>query len=185
MPSHRPATSDHLRVFLRDHLTQAQIRRIASADYDFDGDEIADEFRRYLNTGSHQYAGRGNLYECALMQRHDMTEQRPMNEIFGAWWLGAFCSEPHCLTLIHNLGSDGVASLLHMLVRGCAELREGSSQAAHAALPFVDFLRLRLEPSDASVFDLAIAALEAIERYGPEGARSGRYQAFMERVGDA
>lgn len=166
-------------------MTRAEIRRIASADYDFDGDRIADAFQRNLDTGTYEYSGKGDPYECALMQRHDMTDQRPMNEIFGAWWLGTYCSDPECVTLIHNLGSDGVASLLYMLVRGCGEVGGQSTHAAHAALPLVEFLRARLAPADASVFDMAVEALEAIERRGKDGVSSGRYLAFMERFGNA
>lgn len=182
MAAHAPATPHPLRAFLRARLSHERLRRISSADYDRDGEAIAEEFRRNLDTGQSGYTGGGNPYECALMQRHDSTPDRPLNELFGAWWLGAFCSGPEHFVLIDNLAPRGIESLLHMVVRGCAELQHDAAKAAHAAIPFVRFLRARTPSPNRGACDTALAALEAIERLGPAAARTERCQSFMTRI---
>jgi hypothetical protein len=184
MRSHRPITPDPLREFLRDRFSPERLRRLARADYDRDGDAIAREFGRNLETGVYRYAGEGNPYECALMQRNDMTPDRPLNELFGAWWLGAFCSDPEHFWLIQNLGASGMGSLLRMVVRGCGELGDDAAAAAHAALPFVGFLRSRTPDVDEEGFGMAIRALEAIESMGTAGANTERYRNFMAAVAE-
>lgn len=156
---------------------------MASADYDRDGDGISQEFRRNLDTGLCAYSGEGNPYECSLLQRHDMSADRPLNELFGAWWIGAFCSDPEHFVLIDNLAPRGVDSLLHMVVRSCGELGPDAAKAAHAALPFVGFLRTRTPFEYEASLSEAIAALESIERLGAAGVATGRYQTFMAKVG--
>lgn len=185
MSSYRPETPDLLRVFLRDRFTPSRLLRVASADHGRDGECISLEFRRNLDTGLYGYSSDGNPYECALMQRHDMTPDRPLNELFGAWWIGAFCSGPDHFVLIDNLASGGVDSLLHMVVRGCGELGHDAAAAAHAAIPFVKFLHARTPFAEEASFDEAVAALEAIERSGTEAKKTGRYQAFMTKVGES
>lgn len=172
-----------LRMFLRDRFTPQRLRRVASADYDRDGDGIAMEFRRNLDTGGYAYAGPGNPYECANMQRFDSTADRPLNELFGAWWLGAFCSDPDLFVLIHNLASGGVDVVLRMVVRGCGELGDEAAAGARAAIPFVRFLHARTPYPEEASFHQAIAALEAIERSGSAGQRTARYVEFMQRTG--
>lgn len=179
MSSFRPASPDLLRTFLRDRFSPERLRRVASADYDRDGDGIAQEFRRNLDTGLYGYTGDGNPYECTLMQRHDSTPDRPLNELFGAWWLGTFCSGPEHFALIDNLAPGGVDSLLHMLVRGCGELGDDAAMAAHATLPFVNFVYARTPLADEAGFSDAIRALEAIERLGSEAVKTERYQRFI------
>lgn len=178
-------TPDLLRVFLRDRFTPERLRRVASADYDRDGDGIAIEFRRNLETGLYTYRGDGNPYECALMQRYDMTPDRPLNELFGAWWMGAFCSDPDHFVLIDNLAAGGVDSLLYMVARGCGELEHEAKAAAHAALPFVMYLRTRTPFAESASFDEAIAALEAIERLGTAAKTTGRYLGFKTKAGES
>lgn len=185
MSSFRPVTPDLLRVFLHDRFTPERLRRVASADYDRDGYGIYLEFSRNLETGQHAYAGDGNPYECAMMQRHDMTSDRPLNELFGAWWMGVFCSDPEQFVLIDNLDIGGVDTLLHMVVRGCGKMGPDAAAAAHAAIPFVMFVQARTPFSEQASFAEAIAALEAIEKLGINGEKSGRYLAFMKKVGEA
>lgn len=185
MSSFEPITPDHLRAFLRERLTPAQIRRMASADYDRDGDGIAREFAHNLETGLYTYAGDGNPYECAMMQRHDTTSNRPLDELFGAWWLGTFCSAPNHFFLIDNLGVGGVDQLLHMVVRGCGELGADSRAAAHAAIPFSRFLQGRTPHPESASFGEAIAALKAIESSETAAQTSGRYLAFMKKLDDS
>jgi hypothetical protein len=156
---------------------------VASADFDHDGDGISQEFRRNLDTGLYAYSGEGNPYECALMQQHDMTADRPLNELFGAWWMGAFCSDPENAVLIDNLAPWGVDSLLHMVVRGCGELGPDAAKAAHAALPCVGFLRTLTVFEREASFGEAIAALESIERLGTAGVATGEYQTFLAKFG--
>lgn len=182
MSSSRPVTPDPLREFLRGRFSSERLRRVASADFDRDGQAIADEFRRNLETGAYTYDGDGNPYECALMQKYDTTPDRPLNELFGAWWLGTFCSDPEHFVLIDNLG---VESVLHMAVRGCAGLGPEAAEAAHAALPFVAFLHSRTPfTDDDEFFRLATRALEALERLGTAGTKTGRYQEFIAATGD-
>lgn len=160
-----PPSPDPLREFLRSRISPMRLRRIASADYDRDGDGIAQEFQRNLDTGLYNYAGDGNKYECALMQQHDMTSDRPLNELFGAWWLGTFCSDPEYFTLIENLTPGGIDTLLQMVVSSCEKLGDDAPHAARAALPFIHFLRPRTPfAEEANNFDWAIVALNAIER---------------------
>lgn len=179
MASHVPASPELLREFLRARLTPERLRRIASADYDRDGEGIAAELAKNLATGEYGYEGDGNPYEVALLQRHDSTGERPLNELFGAWWMGAFCSEPDYFVLIENLAAYGVESLLHMVVRGCGELGEDASKAAHASIPFVLFVKSRTPDAELVDFAGAIGALEAVERLGAECGRASRYQEFV------
>lgn len=175
-----------LREFLRERFTPERLRYAASADYDFDGDAIAEEFRHNLETGHYTYARtEGNPYACAVMQQHEMTSERPLYELFGGWWLGTFCSDPGYFVLIDNLGvPNGVDALLHMVVRGCGELGQDARKAAHAAIPFVYFLQSRTPPESGGSFSEAVAALEAIERLGTDGMKSGRYQGFMTKFSE-
>ncbi|MBX3389000.1 MAG: hypothetical protein KF691_06045 [Phycisphaeraceae bacterium] len=115
------------------------------------------------------------------MQTHDETPDRPLNELFGAWWLGTFCSEPEHFVLIDNLVPSGVGSLLYMLVRGSAELGPESALAAQAALPFVKFLHARTPFADEAAFAEAIGALETIERFGSAGSDAWQFQVFMKK----
>ena len=172
-------------LILKGAFTPERLRRVASANYDYDGDGIYLEFRQNLDTGLFAYAGDGNPYECALMQRHDMTSDRPLNELFGAWWIGAFCSEPEHFVLINNLAIGGVDALLHMVVRGCGELGHDAAAAAHAAIPFVRFLQGRTPFPEEASFDEAIAALDAIERLGSVAKETGPYLVFMTKCGES
>jgi hypothetical protein len=181
MPLFPPGSPNELREFLRERFPPERLRRVASADYDRDGDGIAQEFKRNLDTGLYGYTGDGNPYEVALMQRHDMTADRPLDELFGAWWLGTFCSDPKNFVLINNLAPWGVDSLLGMVVRGCGELGEEAAKAANASIPFVRFVRSRTEFAEESHFDDALAALEAIKCLGAAGAKTERYQKFIAR----
>lgn len=158
---------------------------MASADYDRDGDGIAREFAHNLDTGLYTYAGDGNPYECAMLQRHDTTSNRALDELFGAWWLGTFCSAPNHFFLIDNLGIGGVDQLLHMVVRGCGKLGADSRAAAHAAIPFIRFLQGRTPHPASASFGEAIAALKAIESSGTAAQTSGRYLAFMKKLDDS
>jgi hypothetical protein len=175
-PSHRPATPDHLRMFLQAHLSEDRLHRIARADYGRDAGGIGREFKHNLQTGQYTYAGDGNPYECALLQRHTDADGLPLNELFGAWWIGAFCSGPDTFFLIDNLG---VKTLLWMTIHACAHLGPRSSSAAHAALPFIAFLRARDAHPYAELYDKAVRALEAIERHGPGVTSTSRYTDFM------
>jgi hypothetical protein len=174
MSTFRPVTPDLLRAFLRDRLTPERLRDIASSDYDRDGDGIAQEFTHNLNTGEYSYSGEGNPYECAMMQGFDTSSDSPLNALFGAWWIGTFCSDPENFVLIDNLGLYGVDELLYMVVRGCGELGDDAAKAAHAAIPFVLFLRARTPFAEEARFDGAIADLEAIEQLGSAGGETTR-----------
>lgn len=179
-----PASPDPLRCFLRERMSPTRLRRAASADYDCDGDGICEEFKRNLDTGAFGYVGHGNPYECALMQRHDMTSDRPINELFGAWWIGTFCSNDRDFVLIDNLSSHGVDSLLHMVVRGCGELGDDARLAARAARPFIAWLSARTPGAEDASFSEALAALEAIERLGNDGTTAEAYRSFMHKIGE-
>jgi hypothetical protein len=180
MPSCPPISPDLLRKFLRDHVSAERLQRIATADRT-DGSDNVQQFIHNLETGSLTLSsGNGNPYECALMQRHDLTAEHPLNELFGAWWLGVFCSDHQNFVLIDNLAPFGVGSLLHMVVRGCGELGKDAHAAAAAAVPCVRVLQSRTRHADRTVFRKAIAALEEIERVGPAALRSLRYQEFIE-----
>lgn len=172
-----PVSPHPLREFLRTHCSDERLARCATADYGRGAESIAAEFRHNLETGEYAYAGDGNTYECALMQRYDETTDRPLNELFGAWWMGAFCSSPEHWVLIDNLGMGGAGALLWMVVRGCSELGELSRPAAHAAIPFVRYIRERDPYPAGDMYDAVVAALEAIERLGPDGVRSERFLA--------
>lgn len=179
MPSYRPSTPDLLRAFLRGRLSFERLRRIASADHERDSDAIALEFMRNLDTGQYSYSGVGNPYECVLLQQNDGTADRSLDALFGAWWLGTFCTDPASFVLIGNLAPRGVDSLLFVVVRGCGGLGAETAQAAHAALPFVSFVRSRTPDASQHAFDQAHDALEALERLGVEGTKTERYRGFM------
>lgn len=182
VPSSRASSPDPLRVFLRERFSPERLRYVASADYERDVDGIAEEFRKNLDTGVCSYTGEGNPYECAQMQPYDTGPDRPLHELFGAWWLGTFCSDPGSFVFIENLGLGGVRCLLRMVLRGCGDLGSDSAAAACAALPFVAFLRSRTPFVDEANFDLAVAALEAIERWGTAGTTTAEYRKFIAEV---
>ena len=181
MPSCPPISPDLLRKFLRDRVIEERLQRIATADRT-DGSDNVQQFIHNLETGSLKLpSGFGNPYECALMQRHDLTTERPLNEPFGAWWMGVFCSDQQNFVLIDNLAPHGVGSLLHMVVRGCGELGNDSHAAATAAIPFVRFLQSRTRHADRTVFRSALELLQEIEHLGPAALASWRYQAFVKQ----
>lgn len=174
------ASPDPLRTFLRERLSPEQIRNIASADYDNDGDGIAEEFHRNLDTGLFSYSGEGNPYECALLQTYSKSPDRPLYELFGAWWIGAFCSEAEHFVLIDNLVEGGVDALMRRVIRGCAECGADAALAAKAALPFVHFVRDRTPFVEEARFPDAIAALDQVVRHGSESVKTPEYIRFME-----
>jgi hypothetical protein len=113
------------------------------------------------------------------MQAYFEGPARPLYELFGAWWIGAFCSAPEHFVLIQNLPQ---ATLLGMVVRGCTDLGEDAKRAAHAAIPFVLWLRSRdphpvdQAPYEGDLYEKAVRALEAVEKLGSAAMNTARWQ---------
>jgi hypothetical protein len=178
-----PPSTIPLRIVLQRGCSEQMLTHIARADYGFGADVILAEFRHNLETGEYTWAGGGNPYECCmLMLDRDWDVEEPLTALFAAWWIGTFLSgNENDWTLINNLEIiDGVGSILRTAARACADLGEDATRAAHAAIPFVNFVESRDPQPTPELYVKARRAFEAIEKLGPAAKTSGRYTEFMD-----